>query len=47
MERKNVAPLVAVPMSRGSTEFCTARMSTCITFPRPEPSTSMAIEIFQ
>ena len=47
IERKNVDPLVAVPMSRGSTEFCTARTSTCMTLPSPAPRTSMATAICQ
>jgi len=42
MERKNVEPLVAAPISFGSTVFCTARTSTCITLPRPAPRTNIA-----
>ena len=41
MVRKNVAALVAVPRSRYSTAFCTARTSTCITMPSPTPSTNI------
>ncbi len=41
IERRNVAAPVAVPRSLRSTAFCTARTSTCITMPRPSPSTTM------
>src|SRR3954471_17191392 len=47
IERKNVAPLVAVPMLRAGTAFWTARMSTCIMLPNPAPNTNIAIEICQ
>ena len=38
--RKSVEPDVATPMFRGSTAFCTASTSTCITIPSPRPSTT-------
>ena len=41
MERKNVTPEVAAPRSRYCTAFCTTMVSTCITMPRPNPSTNM------
>ena len=41
IERKNVAVLVATPMSFGGAQFCTASTSTCITRPMPMPTTSM------
>ncbi|MCK7470959.1 MAG: hypothetical protein MZU95_09345 [Desulfomicrobium escambiense] len=47
IERKKVDPLVADPISRGGTEFCTARTSTCMTLPRPAPRTIMATAICQ
>ncbi len=39
MDRKKVTALVAVPMSRKSTEFCTATMIVCMVKPRPAPKT--------
>ena len=44
IERKNVAPEVATPSSLCGTPFCTMITSTCMTPPRPMPSTSMASE---
>lgn len=41
IERNRVAPEVATPRSLYSTAFCTASTSTCITIPRPRPSTNM------
>ena len=41
IERKNVAPEVATPSSLCGTPFCTMITSTCMTPPRPMPSTSM------
>ncbi|OPZ50053.1 MAG: hypothetical protein BWY91_02914 [bacterium ADurb.BinA028] len=35
--RKKVAALVAIPMSRGSTTACTARVSGCMVLPSPRP----------
>ncbi|MEG8033776.1 hypothetical protein QP157_00210 [Sphingomonas sp. LR61] len=39
--RKNVAALVATPMSRGDTEFCAARVSVCMSCPSPRPMPNM------
>ncbi len=39
--RKKVADEVATPISRGSTAFCTARISGCMLPPRPRPNTTM------
>ena len=41
--RKNVADDVATPMSRASTEPCDARVSDCMTEPRPRPMRNMPI----
>jgi len=47
IDRKNVAPLVAVPIWLGETAFCTARISTCITLPKPSPRIAMGMAICQ
>ncbi len=39
--RKSIESAVATPMCFGSTEFWTARTSTCMTIPIPNPTTSM------
>ena len=39
--RKNVAALVATPMSRGETEFCAASVSVCMSCPSPRPMPNM------
>ena len=39
--RKNVAELVATPISRGGTAFCTMIVSGCMHWPRPRPSNSI------
>ncbi len=41
MERKKVAVEVATPMSFWVTLFCTTTTRTCMTPPRPRPSTTM------
>ncbi len=41
IERKSVAVEVATPRFSYSTAFWTASTSTCITNPRPNPTTSM------
>jgi len=45
--RKKVTALVAVPMSRRSTEFCTAVTMICIVPPSPAPSTNSEIATCQ
>ena len=47
IERKKVADEVATPMSRGSTEFCIASTSTCMTRPIPAPRTTMYTAVCQ
>ncbi len=41
--RKNVAELVATPMSRASADACAAMVRVCINWPSPRPITNMAI----
>ena len=41
IERKNVTELVATPMSRGGSAFCTLMTSVCIDRPSPAPMTAM------
>ena len=41
IERKSVAPAVATPRSSYGASFWTARIKTCMTMPRPKPSTTM------
>ncbi len=38
--RNMIEPEVATPITRGSTAFCTASTSTCITMPSPNPMTN-------
>ncbi len=46
IERKNVADEVAMPRSRRSTVFCTARISVCIVKPSPAPNTTIATDAY-
>ena len=39
--RKNVAELVATPISRGGTAFCTMIVSGCMHWPMPRPTNSI------
>ena len=41
ISRKKLFVLVAVPISCGSTEFCTASTIVCMTRPMPAPSTKI------
>ena len=41
IDRKNVTELVAVPSSLKGTEFCTARIITCMVRPMPVPTIAM------
>ena len=41
ISRKKLLVLVAVPISCGSTEFCTASTIVCMTRPMPAPTTKI------
>jgi hypothetical protein len=41
IDRKNVTELVATPISRGETAFCTAVIIGCMLRPRPRPIRTM------
>ena len=47
IERKNVTELVATPISRGETAFCTAVIIGCMLPPRPRPISTMISMVCQ